>query len=248
MRVLITGAAGGIGRQMVEELAGSHALVLMDRKRIPGRDVVVADLSRTASQMATHSGSPGGRAACEKAFAGVDAVLHLAAEADPASPWGDVLRHNVHATWNVLDMAARAGVKHVVFASSHHVVLLPQTERAFAPERHAEKIGSGAAARPLSPYGLSKAVGELCGRMLVDQGRLQSFIAVRIGAWETYPPEGERRLFWLGSSDGRLLLRRCLEADLRGFHVVYGTSAQPESPFDLSYTTRILAWSPVQLP
>jgi nucleoside-diphosphate-sugar epimerase len=248
MRILITGAAGNIGRQMVDELEGSHELVLIDRLAIPGRNVVVADLSRPPGGTLIQRARLGRRARWDRAFARVDALLHLAAQGNPRGSWEDMLRHNVQATVNVLQAAVQADVKHVVFASSHHAVLQLERERASGSGRPREKIGSDAPARPLSPYGLSKAVGELCGQMLVDQARLRSFIAVRIGAWEPAPPEDERRLIWLGASDGRSLLRRCLEADLTGFHVVYGTSAQPESPYDLSYTARVLDWSPGQLP
>lgn len=245
MRVLVTGAAGRIGREMVDELEGSHELVLVDRRGIPGRDVIVADLSEPAGEPPA-SAAASGRLGWERAFAGVDALLHLAAEADPGAPWEEVLRHNVQATWNVLQAAQRAGVGRVVFASSHHAVRCLERERAARGD--AAAIRGDASPRPLSPYGLSKGVGEMCGRMLVDQGRLRSFVAVRIGAWEASAPAGERRTFWIGTSDGRSLLRRCLEADLTGFHVVYGTSAQSDSPFDLSGIRRLLDWSPVQVP
>ena len=53
---------------------------------------------------------------------------------------------------------------------------------------------------------------------------------------------------WIGPQDLRALFRRCVEAAVEGFHVVYGISAQPTSPYDLSHTKRILAWQPRQLP
>ena len=48
MRVVITGAAGRIGIQMVEELSESHELRLLDRVPVPGRKSLVADLAETA--------------------------------------------------------------------------------------------------------------------------------------------------------------------------------------------------------
>jgi nucleoside-diphosphate-sugar epimerase len=44
MRVVITGAAGRIGIQMVEELSEAYELRLIDRVRLPRRKSVVADL------------------------------------------------------------------------------------------------------------------------------------------------------------------------------------------------------------
>jgi uronate dehydrogenase len=92
-------------------------------------------------------------------------------------------------------------------------------------------------------------MGELTGRMFVDEGRLSSFIAVRIGYFNPKPPKDQLgRTRWIGSADMRSLFRRCVEADLHGFHVVYGVSAQATSPYDLSYTRQILSWEPKQLP
>ena len=41
-------------------------------------------------------------------------------------------------------------------------------------------------------------------------------------------------------------MRRCVEVKAKGFHIVYGVSAQPMTPYDLSYTTRLLSWKPEQ--
>jgi len=59
--------------------------------------------------------------------------------------------------------------------------------------------------------------------------------------------ENLRRL-WIGTQDLRSLLGCCVEAKFDGFHVVYGTSAQPTAPYDLSYTCRLLSWEPRQSP
>jgi nucleoside-diphosphate-sugar epimerase len=41
MRVVITGAAGRIGSQVVEELSGMHDLCLLDCRPMPGRKSVL---------------------------------------------------------------------------------------------------------------------------------------------------------------------------------------------------------------
>ena len=84
--------------------------------------------------------------------------------------------------------------------------------------------------------------------MFVDEGRLQTLIAVRIGHC---PPDGRLssnpwlRRRWVGRRDMASLLRRCVEADVTGYHVVYGVSV-PDSPYDLSHTTSLLDWTPEQ--
>jgi hypothetical protein len=54
------------------------------------------------------------------------------------------------------------------------------------------------------------------------------------------------RARWIGVQDIRAVFRRCVEADLKGFHVVYGVSAQKAAPYDLSQTAQILSWFPQQ--
>ncbi len=246
MRVVITGAAGRIGSAMVEELCTSHELCLIDRSPIGGRVSIAADLSR-------YPGWFWGKlrpSRWTEAFKGADVVLHLAADRSPKAPWQRVCRDNVQATWNVIETAAKHGVGRLVFASSNWAV--KATERALAPACYTPegpKIDSDAPPCPLTPYGISKAFGELTGRTCVEERQLGSFIAVRIGSYLLGPPKNqEKSNLWIGTHDLRSLLRRCVEADFEGFQVVYGVSAQPTSPYDLSYTCRLLSWEPHQLP
>lgn len=184
-----------------------------------------------------------------RSFEGADVVLHLAADARNAAPWRAVLRDNIEATWNVLRVAARYRVPRMVFASSNWAVRA--LEQALAPACYdpgGPKIGSADSPRPLSPYGISKALGEQAGRMFVDQGQLRSFVAVRIGAYapESYKSDDRLRALWIGTHDIRALLRRCVESTADGFHVVYGVSAQSTAPYDLTYTRDFLSWKPHQ--
>ena len=111
------------------------------------------------------------------------------------------------------------------------------------------KIGSDVSARPITAYGISKAFGEISGRTYVDEKKLESFVAVRIGYFKPIPPTNEElRQRWIGAQDIRALFRRCVEAEFKGFHVVYGVSAQPAVPYDLSHTCRLLSWTPRELP
>ncbi len=115
---------------------------------------------------------------------------------------------------------------------------------------HARLFGSEVPPRPLTRYGASKAFGEVAGRMFVDEGRLDTFLAVRIGYCSPdgqFPTEEVARRRWVGARDLAELLRRCVEADVRGFHVVYGVSAVANCPFDLAYTRRLLDWTPSEV-
>jgi nucleoside-diphosphate-sugar epimerase len=244
MRIVITGAAGQIGRQMVEELSQSHELRLIDRVPVPGRKSVVADLAKNHAV----SGRTSWGFRCKpwsSSFEGADVVLHLAGDVRNDASWEFVLRDNIQVTWHVIEVAARYRVPRVVFASSNWAVRA--LEQRLGPDCYqpgGPKIASDAPPRPLYPYGLSKALGEIAGRMFVDQGQLRSFLAVRIGAYAPEPHKSNERLraLWIGSRDIRTLLRCCVESPLEGFHVFYGVSAQPTAPYDLSYTREFLSW------
>jgi uronate dehydrogenase len=249
MRVVITGAAGRIGIQMVEELSDAYELCLIDRVRLPRRRSIVADLARNHASLMERTWCRFGRASWFDSFRGADAVLHLAANVRNDAPWHSVYEDNIKATWNVLEAAARYQVPRVIFASSNWAVR--SLEQSLAPACYqpgGPKIGSAASPQPLRPYGISKALGELAGRMFVDQRQLRSFVAVRIGAYAPEPERTDERLsaLWIGVQDLRSLLRRCVESASEGFHVVYGVSGQTTAPYDLSYTCNFLSWQPRQ--
>lgn len=250
VRIAITGAAGKIGMQMVEEFSRSHDLCLIDKRRVPGHRSIVADLAEHRVRSLRRPWLKTRLPRWMSAFDGVDVVLHLAADIQPSAPWESVARNNIQATWNVIEAAAKCRVPRVVFASSNWAV--KAVENALAPScyaPHGPKIDSQAPPSALTAYGLSKAFGEVAGRMFVDEGKLPSFVAVRIGNYNPVPSSDQvARARWIGVADIRSLFRQCVEADLRGFHVVYGVSAQKTAPYDLSHTQQLLSWFPRQLP
>lgn len=250
MRVIITGAAGEIGTELVEELSGKHELCLIDQRPVAGHISITADLSKGYSwnqwrywlrvPRYPHWG---------EAFKNADVVVHLAVDQRPAVSEYRLLRNNIEITLNVIETAARNRVSRIVFASSNWAVKALEHEMApscYTPE--GPKIGSDAPPRPSTSYGVSKAFGEISGRMAVDRGQLGSFVAVRVGSYLAVPPDDERRRRWIGIQDIRELFRQCVETEFKGYHVVYGVSAQPDSPYDLSYGNRLLCWQPQQLP
>lgn len=248
MRVVITGAAGSIGTQLIDELSTSHDLILLDRRAARDPRIKRADFSRVVPGSGLTRYLLSRRFHWASDFENADVVVHLAAEATPGAPWKKILPDNIQGTWNVIQTAVECRVRRVVFASSNWAV--KALEQELAPDCYrpdGPKIDSAAPPFPLTAYGLSKAFGEIAGRMCVDDGTLESFVSVRIGNFQPFPSKEEIvRARWIGVEDIRSVFRRCVEADLKGFHVVYGVSAQKVAPYDLSHTIRALSWLPRQ--
>ena len=98
MRILITGAAGGVGTLLRPRLARQgRVLRLLDIAPIeagPGEEAVTADITDPK--------------AMAEAMDGVDAVLHLGGHSLERA-WEDILHVNIHGTYVVLEAARRAG-------------------------------------------------------------------------------------------------------------------------------------------
>ena len=88
-----------------------------------------------------------------RAMRGVDAVLHLAAMTSVARSWKepvDVLDVNTQGTVNVVEAARAAGVSVLIYSSSSSVY----------GNQPARRKSEELPARPISPYGHSKLMGE----------------------------------------------------------------------------------------
>ena len=174
-RVLVTGAGGVIGGILREGLAGSYAVHGLDVNRGPGAEWV-ADMTSLRR--------------IEPAFAGMSAVVDLAAKATVSESWSSVRETDWVATLNALEAARNAGVERVVFASSNHIVGMYERDEPYAsvvsgrydgldPQTF-PRIGADAPIRPDGPYGVGKALGEAAGRYYAEEYGM-SVICLRIG-------------------------------------------------------------------
>lgn len=155
MRVLVTGGAGFIGANLARRLvAADHHVVVIDDLSTGN----LANLAPVDRDLEVHEASVLDRAVLQRAVAGVDAVVHLAARPSvPRSIDDPLATHvaNVDGTLAVLEAARSAGAgaarpPYVVVASSSSVYganpALPKHE--------------GLVAQPLSPYAASKLAAE----------------------------------------------------------------------------------------
>jgi UDP-glucose 4-epimerase len=143
-RILVTGGSGFIGRSAVAELTAGGAIVRvvdLQPHPDPAVDIVIGDISDAA--------------VLERAFdGGIDSVVHLAAVTSVLRSIEQpekTFQTNVHGTHRVLEAAREAGVSSLAFASTN-AVTGPMEEPA---------ITERARLRPLTPYGATKAAGEM---------------------------------------------------------------------------------------
>lgn len=218
MRIVVTGACGRIGRAVIPYLETRHEVVGIDARASLRGTFLRADVSRRPGRLSRVLGWRSSR--WQRAFDGADAVLHLAGVPSPTSTWARVLTSNVDATWSVLEEAYLRRVPRVVFASSLWAVrgILEARGRAGLPE-------DPGLLSPTCPYGLSKGIGELAGRMFVDTGRLHTFVAVRIGIFHRKTPKADPFGVHVRPHELNEALSRGLEDDLEGFHLRYAIGA-----------------------
>ncbi len=168
MRYLVTGGAGFIGSNTVEELVRcGHEVVVLDNLSTGKESNLAGVRDRIEFIFASIAEPEKVHAACQ----GVDYVLHLAARTsvprsmkEPA----ETNHVNVDGTLNVLLAARDAKVKRVVFASSSSVY----GETPTLPKRETMTPA------PISPYAVTKHVGEIYGKLFQRVYGLE-FVALR---------------------------------------------------------------------
>jgi UDP-glucose 4-epimerase len=143
-RVLVTGGSGFIGRQVVSAFRGDGAQVrVVDLQPHPDPevDIIIGDIADPAVMERALDG-------------GFDSIVHLAAVTSVLRSVEQpelTFRTNVIGTNTVLAAGRAAGVTSLAFASTN-AVTGPMT---------APKISEAAVLNPLTPYGSTKAAGEM---------------------------------------------------------------------------------------
>jgi len=151
MRYVVTGGAGFIGSNTVDELVRrGHSVVVLDDLS-SGKE---ENLAEVRNKITLIRGSITDIEVVRKAMHEAEYVLHLAARTSVPRSVKDPLetnKVNIDGTLNVLIAARDAKVKRVVFAASSSAYgetpVLPKTE-------NMQPV-------PISPYGVTKYVGEL---------------------------------------------------------------------------------------
>lgn len=219
MRYLVTGGAGFIGSHIVEELVrrGHHVIVFDDLST--GKENNLSPV-RDHIELRVHSITdlPALRVACD----GCDHVIHLAARTSVPRSVQDPLETNavnIDGTLNVLVAARDCRARRFVYAASSSAYgetpALPKTETM--------------PASPISPYGLTKYVGELYSQVF---GRVYGLENVSLRFFNVFGPRQDPTSQYSG------VLSRFMLALLQGNDpVVFGDGEQSR---DFTYVANIV--------
>jgi uronate dehydrogenase len=213
-RLLLTGAAGGLGRELRPRLKRyCDTLRLSDMRALePAQAAAGEEIELCALEDAS---------AVMQLVEGVEAIVHMGG-VSTEQPWAPILAANIVGVVNLYEAARKQGVKRVVFASSNHVMGF---------YRQDQVVDALSPPRPDGFYGLSKAFGEDVAQMYWDRWGIET-VSLRIGS--SFPEPRDRRMLstWLSYDDLERLIVAALTAPVVGHSIVYGTSDNSSSWYD----------------
>jgi nucleoside-diphosphate-sugar epimerase len=219
MRYLVTGGAGFIGSNIVDELVrrGHQVIVLDDLSS--GRE---QNLAGVRSKIDFRAGTVTDLKDLQAACHGVDYVIHLAARTSVPRSVKDPLETNyvnIDGTLNTLVAARDAKVRRFVFAAS---------SSAYGETPELPKLES-MQPQPISPYGVTKYVGELYGQVF---GRVYGLENASIRYFNVFGPRQDPTSQYSG------VLSRFMLALIEGKPpVIYGDGEQSR---DFTYIENIV--------
>jgi uronate dehydrogenase len=210
-KLLITGAAGNLGRELRSGLAPLASTVrLTDR----------SEMAPAADNEEVMQCELGDFDAVMKVVEGCDAIVHFGA-APVERPWEEILDSSIKGGYNVYEAARRHGIKRIVYASSIHAVgFVPRESGADTDTPH----------RPDSLYGVSKCFVEDLAKMYFDKFGIES-ACLRINSCFPKPIDRRHLATWMSFNDLVQLVERCLTAERIGHSVIYGISDNREAFF-----------------
>ena len=234
-KVLVTGATGQIGYMVFKRLweqPEHYDAYALDGKREPS-ERVPKSWSLAIPDDRFHLCDLTDFAGIQRAVAGMDTVVHLAADPEGDS-WESLLNNNIIGTYHIFEACRAADVSRIVAASS---IMVSQGHREQEPyrammeRRHADipaevpLISPDIPAEPRGLYGATKVWSESLARVYAHRHNI-SCLCVRIGQVERdrpRPPQGAD--IYVSQRDIVQIFERCINADdSLMFDIFYGMS------------------------
>ena len=229
-KILITGAAGEIGRVLAEGLRQDYDLRLLYHKTVlpavENEEIFVGSINNMEGMI--------------KATAGIDTVVHMAGNPEDKADFKEVMGVNIKGTYTTFEAAKRSGVNQIVFASTNHVTGYYEIEGVYTtPDMPV---------RPDGYYGVSKVFGEALGRYYADAFGI-SVICLRIGTCRSEHAVINRKndrilSTWLSLRDTVHLAKRSIEAESIKFGIYYGISNNARAYWDIQNAREELGYDP----
>lgn len=224
-KVVVTGGSGRVGTYVLRELVDHF-------------DVTNADLVSGRVETAYVQADVMDLDSLRRAFAGADAVIHLAAiDFDWKAAPEKYIDVNVRGTWHVLQAASEAGVKKVVLCSSISACGLSEMRADWRPKTL--QVDEDHECRPVQAYSVSKLMMERMGLSFVH-GTNMDVICLRplaVVMPETFAeyvkfveePDRNWLFYYVTAADVARGFRAALEADLR-YGVFFLSAADTSRP------------------
>jgi uronate dehydrogenase len=223
--VLLTGASGNLGRMLAKALAAEGwSLRLTDITPFP--DAVPAGATFTRADL--NDGVTMLRLA-----EGCAAIVHLGG-VSVERPFEEVLGPNIRGLFHIYEAARRERAR-VIFASSNHSIGFHE---------RTESIGADTQFLPDGFYGLSKAYGELMGRLYWFKHGVES-VFIRIGSCFPEPTNARMLSTWLSYPDLARLVVRCVMTEKVGCRAVWGASANERMTWWRDDDRDAVGWTPL---
>ncbi len=222
--ILLTGASGMLGRQIAPALAKlGWTLRLTDIADFP--DPLPPNATFTKVDLT--DGVPVLRIA-----EGCGTILHFGG-VSVDRPFEEVMGPNLQGLYFIYEAARRENAR-VVFASSNHSIGFHE---------RTTTLDADCDFRPDSYYGLSKAYGELMGRLYWDKHGVEN-VNLRIGSSLPEPKDARMLATYLSFDDLIRLLERCVLAETVGHSVVWGASNNQRMTWWRGDHRARLGWAP----
>jgi uronate dehydrogenase len=222
--VFLTGASGKLGRVLAKSLAEEGwTLVMTDIVPFPeplprNATFTVADLNDGVTIL--------------RRAEGCGAIVHLGG-VSVDRPFEEVLGPNISGLYHIYEAARREKAR-VIFASSNHSIGFHE---------RTESIGADTQFLPDGFYGLSKAYGELMGRLYWFKHGVES-VNVRIGSAYPEPINARMLSTWLSYGDLSRLVVCAVTAEKTGTCVVWGASDNGRMTWWRDDARAELGWKP----
>jgi uronate dehydrogenase len=163
---------------------------------------------------------------------GCGTIIHLGG-VSVERPFEEVIGPNIRGLYHIYEAARREKAR-VIFASSNHSVGFHE---------RTESLPADTQFLPDGYYGLSKAYGELMGRMYWFKHGVES-VNVRIGSACPEPVNARMLASWMSYGDFSRLMERCVLTPKVGHAVIWGASKNARMTWWRDDARDVLGWTP----